>query len=167
MAFQSGRQEPSPGDVVQSPAVLRLAGWLAIFSACLLFLNVGATLLLVGATFGGGSGGNTVVAGAPLNGITGLVSLLLGIRIVRGKPANFWVHGVLFFALALLNCGFGILIVTGVHTGGEPPYDGFWYRHESSKIWAMSLGGVSVLAGFGLLIAGALALLGWKKCQEW
>jgi hypothetical protein len=158
MASQSGQQEPRPADEVQLPGVVRLSGWLSIVSACLLLLNVAATCLLVAATFGGGSAGNTVCAGAPLNGFTGLVSLLAGMWIIRGTAANSWAHGILFLFFGLLNSGFGILVVTAVHTGGHPPYDGFWYRHEYSKNWAMSLGGVSVLAGFGLLI---LQRYGW------
>ena len=167
-----GGQEPSvAAGETGCPRAIRLAGMLSIISGSVLLFNTAVSFLLSAAVFAWVGPGRAVGI-APLALVTGLLCLYSGKRIRRRQATTASSLGIISFICGLLNIAFAthlaaVLLVVGqndlLHYGGGE----YWYRHLEDRNWAFLVGGVSVIAGIGLIMAGGLALFGREQYQAW
>jgi hypothetical protein len=123
----------------------------------LILLNAAINLLL---TFGMSAGGGAQAAGGVcpvlIGVLFGAVFIHVGVQSVQGTAKDTLGNGIGSIIFALLNGGFGVLLMVGaVAVGG------------TAGLIAALLGGVSLLGGIGLLAAGVLALVGREEYKAW
>jgi hypothetical protein len=172
MTEHFGGREPQVADEAQFPAPIRVAGLLSRIFAGLLLLNAGVSSLLTCAMFAwiGPPAGGFIM---PLGFLTGLACFIGGGKIMRGKAQNTSGHGISAIICGLLNLGFGTLLVAVLLAADAKDllfsFGGLFYYsgRAQSRNWALFIGGVSIVAGMGLITGGVLAWSGRRAYQLW
>jgi hypothetical protein len=130
-----------------------------------MLLNATATLLLTFvATAAGGAQAWCGVCPVLIGVLFGAVFIHVGVQSTRGTARDTLGNGIGSLGFALLNGGFGVLLITsGIvasgTTGGR--------AGSTDALIAGIIGGSSLLDGIGLLAAGVLALVGRREYKAW
>jgi hypothetical protein len=163
MPEPSGAQESPSADETRLLSAICRAGVLSFISASILLVQTVVTFLMLLDI--ASAGPRVAILAIPLSGLTGLACLIRGVQLVRVTVVNIEFYGILLIVSGFLNCGFGTLLFFALHVGGD--HDMFYCWHEHDRVHAMLLGGVSFLAGIGLLAGGVLAWRNRREYQLW
>jgi hypothetical protein len=137
------------------PKLVRVAGVIWIVFGCLLLVNGGISLLLSYAADPGKDllPGQRMELAAYVLAVFGLAFLLVGWQSTQGTAKDTLGNGIGSIGIGLVNGAGGALIVLGALSRGV-------------QLQAL-VGGFCFLAGLGLLVAGALALMGRDQYKAW
>jgi hypothetical protein len=153
----SGEQDQLPVDGPKYPRAVHIAGVIWIIFGSLILLNAAINLLLtVGMAAGDGAqaagGGSPVWIGV----LVGAVFIHVGVQSTRGTAKDTLGNGIGSLIFGLLNGGFGAFLIVGAIAAGG-----------IAGLIAAIFGGISLLGGIGLLVAGVLALVGREEYKAW
>ena len=151
---------PSRFENVPFPVPVRIAGVIWIVFGGLIVMGAALTLLTSLSrpqvpNAGAQTAGNVCQGLFQL--LIGAAFLFVGVQTVKGTAKDTLGNAIGSIILGALNGGFGFVLVLGALAlaGG------------GMAALAVVLGGISVLAGLGLITAGVLALVGRKEYRAW
>src|SRR5579862_2628329 len=165
-------EETDAGRVPVFPTSVRIAGIVWIVFGSIIILNA---IVSAGLTAGAGGANGANAAGGACGAIIplliGIAFIFVGQQTLRGTARDTLGNaiGSLVLGIGPLVCGF-LAIIGGVALANAPAKVP---AGEAANIAAiepgvlMVLGVVNILSGFGLLTAGALALIGRAEYREW
>ncbi|HEX3149089.1 MAG TPA: hypothetical protein VHR66_13495 [Gemmataceae bacterium] len=140
------------------PPGVKAAGIIWISFGALGLINIVLQLAMAAgnAVAGGGPGGSPYT-GVGCGVIIALVFLMVGIQTVKGTAKGVLGNGIgsIIFGVLYLSCGGLLLAGSGFVPAGA----------DSTLL--LAVGGIALLMGLALLLAGVLALMGKSAYEEW
>jgi hypothetical protein len=146
------------------PAVVRAAGIIWIVIGCILVLNAGLIVVQAGTAAAGAprDAGPTAAGGACSAILVGLFAaafIFVGVQSINGTARDTLGNAIGSLVFGVLNMGWGVVVAGfGAMLSG---------RQGDMSVVAVLLGGIGMVAGGALTVAGILALVGRGQYRAW
>ena len=143
------------------PKLVRTAGIIWIIFGCLIFANAAINLAI------SGTGGGANFAGVGCGVLFGIAFLYVGMQSIKGTATDTLGNSVGSIIIGVLNAGVGVVgLLAGLalyamlSQGNVPVQPTGPQVTPQLALMACIGGGVSLISGAGLIVAGTLALMG-------